>query len=146
MVAGSASGLWLVTPFVALAATALVIGYEGPNLRMRFGARFRPPKIHLPGATPEKPDTWERISSYALVFVPWMVAYEAVQFMGLPADGVPSYLAFERNWPVLEWSAGVYSSVYLLVLSAPLVARTSMALRGSATSTVRDAGRSGKAM
>ena len=34
---GSASGLWLVTPTVALGCAALVLGYELPDLRRRFG-------------------------------------------------------------------------------------------------------------
>ena len=47
---GSASGLWLVTPSVALASAALVLGYELPDLRNRFGApAFSPgfPRIGL---------------------------------------------------------------------------------------------------
>src|SRR5208337_2674505 len=36
---GQASGLWLVTPSVALASAALVLGYEVPDLRKRFGVR-----------------------------------------------------------------------------------------------------------
>lgn len=35
--AGSSGGLWLVTPAVAAACVALVLGYEGPALRARFG-------------------------------------------------------------------------------------------------------------
>lgn len=38
---GSASGLWLVTPALALACTALVLGHEGPDLATRFGADAR---------------------------------------------------------------------------------------------------------
>ncbi|MGD1106516.1 MAG: methyltransferase, partial [Terracidiphilus sp.] len=40
---GSASGLWLVTPSVALACAALVLGYEMPDLRQRFGAQASSP-------------------------------------------------------------------------------------------------------
>ena len=34
---GSASGLWLVTPTVAMGCAALVLGYELPDLHRRFG-------------------------------------------------------------------------------------------------------------
>lgn len=125
---GSASGLWLVTPAVALAAFALVVGYEGPSLRARFGNQYRPPRLHLPPPAPGKPTAWQRVSVFVLVFLPWTLAYEAVQFMGVPPDGVVSYLPFEANWPVLERSTAVYSSVYLLVLLTPLVASTGKAL------------------
>ncbi len=46
--AGSAAGLWLVTPAAALGCAALVLGYEGPDLDSRFGARPRP-LLGLPG-------------------------------------------------------------------------------------------------
>jgi len=47
---GSAGGLWMVTPLVALAATSLVLGYEGPDLRARFGDSRRRPFLSLPGS------------------------------------------------------------------------------------------------
>lgn len=129
LAAGSASGLWLVTPVVALAAAALVVGYETPDLRERFGDQLRPPRLRLPRATEEEPNTWGRISVYFLVLLPWLLAYEGVQFIGIPADAVSSYFPLEVNWPVLEWTAAVYSSVYLLVLMTPLVAATGRVLR-----------------
>jgi protein-S-isoprenylcysteine O-methyltransferase Ste14 len=129
VMAGSASGLWLVTPAVAFAATALVVGYEGPKLRERFGSQFRLPRFHFPGNVEVKPSGWERGSIYLLVLFPWLVAYEAVQAMGIPAGAVSTHMAMEGDWPVLEWSTAIYTSVYLLVLLTPLVARTSRALR-----------------
>ena len=42
LVYGSASGAFLTTPLVALAATALVLGYERPYLLRTFGAVPRP--------------------------------------------------------------------------------------------------------
>ena len=56
IIAGSASGLWLTTPVVAMASVALVLGYELDDMRKRFGnllahTRFGPPALrfhHLP--------------------------------------------------------------------------------------------------
>jgi protein-S-isoprenylcysteine O-methyltransferase Ste14 len=126
---GSASGLWLVTPVVAAGAGALVIGYEWPDLRRRFGAGVRPPLLALPRATESSPGAWARLSVYLLVLLPWLVAYEAVQLMGVPPDAIDSRLAFERGWPVIEWTEAPYASAYALVLLAPLVAPTGLALR-----------------
>lgn len=42
LAAGSAAGLWLVAPAVALALAALVIGYERPALRRRFAPPVSP--------------------------------------------------------------------------------------------------------
>ncbi len=57
---GSASGLWLVTPAVALASAALVLGYELPDLRNRFGARRF--SLWLPSDRPEAPSLLERFA------------------------------------------------------------------------------------
>jgi hypothetical protein len=50
---GSSSGLLLVTPSVAMASAALVLGYELPDLRGRFGARALGPCVSAePNASP----------------------------------------------------------------------------------------------
>jgi len=130
VLAESPSGLWLVTPAVALACAALVLGYERHDLRRRFGpAATHKPLLALPPATSEAPTGWDRASIFVLVLLPWCVAFEAVVRLGVPADAVEAYLPFERQWPVLEWTEAIYGSVYLLVLSAPFVAPTRRALR-----------------
>jgi len=49
---GSASGLWLVSPTVALGALALVLGYERQDLIDRFGADRVEPILGLPRSKP----------------------------------------------------------------------------------------------
>jgi len=127
--AGSASGLWLVTPTLAAGAAALVLGYERPDLRRRFGAAVRPPVLALPRGTGAPPTAWERAAVYVLVLLPWLVAYQAVQFIGMPPNAVDSRLPFERSWGVLQWTQAPYASGYALVLLTPLVAGTGRALR-----------------
>jgi protein-S-isoprenylcysteine O-methyltransferase Ste14 len=125
---GSASGLWLVTPAVAAGAAALVLGYERPDLRRRFGAQVRRPLLALPRPAESRPSAWDRVSVYALVLLPWLIAYEAVQLMGVPPDAMDSRTAWERDWRVLEWTEAPYASAYVLVLLAPLLASTRRAL------------------
>ena len=57
MAAGSAAGLWLVTPTVLLACTALVLGYERLDLKRRFGETL----YLLPANETRPPSTWDRI-------------------------------------------------------------------------------------
>ncbi|MEE8192385.1 MAG: prolipoprotein diacylglyceryl transferase family protein [Gemmatimonadales bacterium] len=126
----SPSGLWLVSPMVALALTALVLGYERHDLRRRFGAEaIHTPLVSLPPDRAHPPTRWNRASIYMLVLIPWAVAFEAVYRLGVPTDAVVAYLPFERNWPVLEWTEAIYGSVYLLVLSTPLILATQRDLR-----------------
>ena len=126
----SSSGLWLVSPVVALALTALVMGYERHDLIRRFGTgAIHRPLVSLPPDRPDRPTPWDRASICLLVFLPWAAAFEAVYLLGVPPDGIVGYLPFERAWPVLEWTEAIYGSVYLFVLAAPLVVRTQRALR-----------------
>ena len=117
---GSASGLWLVAPLVCVGMMALVLGYEKPDLRRRFGeTAMRRPLLSLPGGGEGPPSTWERVSVVMLVLVPWMLAYEAVFRLGVPTGAIEAYLPFERGWPVWVWTEPIYASVYPLVGLVP---------------------------
>jgi protein-S-isoprenylcysteine O-methyltransferase Ste14 len=128
--AQSASGLWLVSPVVALACAALVLGFERHDLRRRFDAdRLRRPRISLPADTDEKPTGWDRFSVFVLVLIPWTLAFEGVYWFGVPPDAIEAYLPFERRWPVIEWTEAIYAGVYVLVPGSVFVVRTRAALR-----------------
>jgi protein-S-isoprenylcysteine O-methyltransferase Ste14 len=127
LVVGSEGGLWIVTPLAALGCAALVLGFEHPDLERRFGPLPRP-LISLPAAGDGAPRLWDRLSIFVLVLLPWLVAYEAIGH-ATPHEGLAALLPFERTWPVHPWTEWVYGSVYLLVLSAPLVARRTGDLR-----------------
>lgn len=120
---GSASGLWLVSPAVVLGMTALVHGYERPDLEKRFGEERPPAFLSLPRARDGAPSASERLAVLLLILVPWVVAYEAVVFLGVAPDARSSLLPFEAGWRVVEWTEAVYASTYLFVALAPLVAR-----------------------
>jgi hypothetical protein len=130
LAAESPSGTWLVTPTVALACVALVLGFERHEIRARFAeGTVQRPQIALPPRSAEKPTGWDRVSVYVLVFLPWTVVFEAVYRLGIPRDAIEAYLPFERGWPVLEWTEAIYGSVYLLVMAAPFVVGSRAALR-----------------
>ncbi|MBK9064992.1 MAG: prolipoprotein diacylglyceryl transferase [Acidobacteria bacterium] len=126
--AGSAAGLWLVTPAAALGSAALVLGYEAPDLDARFGKRPRP-LLGLPGWGGARPSPADRLSAFALVLLPWLVLYEAVQALGVAPDAVVLLLRGETAWPVWESTELVYASTYLFVALAPLAAATRTDLR-----------------
>jgi protein-S-isoprenylcysteine O-methyltransferase Ste14 len=130
MIVASPSGLWLVSPAVALACAALVLGFERHEIRRRFGAGVvRRSLLALPDRSADPPTGWDRLSVFLLVFLPWTVAFEAVYQLGIPSGAIEAYLPFERGWPVLEWTEAVYASVYLFVPAALFVAPTKAALR-----------------
>ncbi|MCP4980469.1 MAG: hypothetical protein GY935_08240 [Gammaproteobacteria bacterium] len=126
----SASGLWLVSPSVALGCVALIIGFERNEIRNRFGQGvIQNHLISLPDASDTPPGRWNRGSIILLVLLPWAVAFEAIFYLGIAPDAIESYLPFERDWPVLEWSEAVYASIYLFVPAAIFLAPTKESLR-----------------
>jgi hypothetical protein len=127
---GSAAGLWLVTPVVALGLTALVLGYERPALERRFGsaADWRP-KLSLPPAGGDSPSSEQRAAALLLVAAPWLILLSAVRALGLPPDRLDAHFSFERAWPVWEWAAPLGASACLAVLLAPFLARTAAQVR-----------------
>lgn len=128
MGAGSAAGLWVVTPVAALGCAALVLGYEAPDLNARFGERPRP-LLGLPAHGAGRPSAADRVSAYGLVLLPWLVLYEAVQALGVAPDAVVLLVPGEASWPVWESTEIVYASTYLFVALAPLAAATRIDLR-----------------
>ena len=124
---GSATGLWLITPVVALACSALVLGYEMPDLRARFGAPQSSP--WLPADRPGAPSLLERLRVYLVVLLPWFIGFELIGSLGKPPEAIATYLPFEGSWPVLPWAEPLYFSTYVAVLLFPLLVRSAGALR-----------------
>ncbi len=124
---GSPGGLWLVTPAAALGCSALVLGYELPDLHKRFGA----PAVTcwLPQAAAGKPSFVERIRVYLVVLLPWFTIFELFGALGRPLGAMSTYLPFEMRLPVIEQTEIVYASTYLVVLLTPLLASSGLALR-----------------
>ena len=129
MACRSSSGLWLISPVVALGCTALVQGFEKQDLVRRFGPSLPRTLLHLPPDETRAPSPAERLSVYLLVFLPWLVLYESVVSLGIPPDAMSAYLPFEKGIPVYEWTEIFYASTYLFVLLVPLAATSARDLR-----------------
>jgi hypothetical protein len=124
---GSRAGFWVVTPLVAAGAAALVCGYEHHDLRRRFG-RLPCPLINIPADSPGAPTAWERASVYLLLYLPWLILYEAIGHIQ-PGDVHDVTFAFERSWPVLPWTELIYAATYPFVLFVPIAVTTRNVLR-----------------
>lgn len=120
---GSASGLWLVTPTLILASAALVLGFELPDMLARFGDAF-PKQRLLPADDETTPTAVDRIRCYLTVLLPWLLLYEAIISLGIPADAKIAYLPFESRIPVWQWTEILYASVYVTGALVPLIAKT----------------------
>ena len=95
---GSASGLWLVSPTVALGALALVLGYEAHDLRERFGEVRRRPWISPCPAGPEPPLLRERLASYVSAVLPSVLVHLVATHTAFAFDGAAFALLCSGPW------------------------------------------------
>lgn len=126
---GSASGIWYVAPLSTLLVLALYLGYERHDMLRRFGRRRDLPALRLPPESLSAPIAADRLSAYALVFLPWLALYMAAVELIAPAGHTATYLPFEAHMPVLEWTEAFYALAYPYVGLAPLLARRRSDLR-----------------
>lgn len=126
--AGSSSGLWLVSPTVILGCIALVQGYEKQATRERFGQNDARHFIRVPTKEALPPTLEDRISVYIIAVIPWLLFCRII----LSISNTPNaadFLSYEYHLPINEWSASIYWSRYLFILTVPLVAKTTRDLR-----------------
>lgn len=125
----SPAGLWIVTPFLAVAATAWVLGFERQVTREHFGATIRQPLLKLPDASSDRPTQWDRISVYLLVFLPWLLLFQAVELLGVPRGAIDGWMSWDRALPVIPWTELIYFVTYPLLIAVPFVAASRADLR-----------------
>ena len=124
---GSSSGLLLVTPSVAMASAALVLGYELPDLRRRFGAQASSPCP--PTELGASPSILRRLRTSIAVLLPWLAGYGLIWALGRQRGAVATYLPFEQHLPVFAWTEGIYASTYVIAMLTPFLVRTNENLR-----------------
>lgn len=127
--AGSDSGVWLVTPLAAAGCAALLAGYELPALDRHFGPDRPRALLCLPPATDQAALPADRWSVYVLLLLPWAVGYEAFVLIGPAVDARSVLLPMEQHWPVIEWTELPYAGCYLWVLALPWLPRRRVDIR-----------------
>lgn len=129
ILANSTSGLWIVTPLSALAAIALVVGYEGPKLRERFGNPAGYPLLGLPPGEETDAQFSRRLATGAIALGPWALAYATFSLLPAPEGAGELRFAYEYSLPRADWTIWLYSLSYPFVIASPLVLRTHAELR-----------------
>ncbi len=129
IVARSASGFWLVSPIFTLMIVAYIVGFENERTRSVFGDQDYRTFLSLPVPENIPPSVKDRISAYLLVFIPWVIVYEAFIFSGIPKDAISTNLPFESQLPVWEFTEVFYSVTFLYALLIPLVIKSKNQLR-----------------
>lgn len=125
----SASGFWIVAPTATLATIALTLGYERLAIRERFGTNSEQTFLRLPLDSDDKRDGWDILSALILTGLTWFFAYQSALFWGKSFGGVDLSFAFEKEFPVFQWTTVFYSFTYLFVFSVPFLLRSKLNLR-----------------
>ncbi|MBL0171933.1 MAG: prolipoprotein diacylglyceryl transferase [Gemmatimonadaceae bacterium] len=129
LVRHSPAGTWIVAPLLAALATAWVMGFEAAHTRALFGESPRP-ALHLPDDVERAPSTWERWAVVVRVLMPWLLAFLAVEWLGVPPDARPvPRLPGELAWTVIPWTESVYLLTYVMVIATPFVLHRARDLR-----------------
>jgi protein-S-isoprenylcysteine O-methyltransferase Ste14 len=121
LVAGSPSGLFVVTPAVALGCTALVIGLEGPDLRRRFGATasYRT-WLSVPADETAPPDAREQFAVGCLLVPTWLAVHAALIALAGVADEAGLPRGAPASWPDLIGAAAVTVAAFAVPTRAAL--------------------------
>jgi len=125
----SASGFWLVSPLFTLMIVAYVVGFENERTQAVFGKQEYKPFLSLPDVSDTAPAFSQRLSSYILVFVPWIIIYGAFIFIGAPEGTISTNLSLEEHIPVRELSGVFWLFTCLFALSVPFIIKTRKGLR-----------------
>jgi prolipoprotein diacylglyceryltransferase len=123
---GSASGLWLVSPVVAMGCTALVLGYERHDLQERFGRESR---RLLPAESLLPPATFDRLACYGFVLLPWAGVYGLLHLLGRPFHFRSAFILTGNGGLVIHAAMAICASAYIGFAIAPLIAHTRSDLR-----------------
>ena len=86
--------------------------------RSKFSVQ--PPLLHLPDRSDAAPNLSDRLSIYLIVFLPWLLAFEAVNLLGAPHDVHNGWAAADASMPMLPWTELIYFLDYPFVLALPL--------------------------
>jgi len=125
----SSAGLYVITPVMIMLTNALVFGYEGPSLKDRFG---HPDHATFFGLRPDiggHPTWWDRAGVCCSVFIPWLVGYQLVIYLGTSPDFVNTMLPFEARWPVIVPAEIPYALTYLFAGLLPFIVSNKRQLR-----------------
>ena len=125
----SASGFWLVSPVFTLLMAIYVSVFKNGKAQSVFRNQVYKSFLSLPASSNIMPSLSERLSSYFLVFVPWLLIYKAFIFIGAPDDAISTNLPFEEHLPVWEFTTLFYSFAFLFSLLVPMVVRTRRQLK-----------------
>ena len=127
----SSSGLYIITPILALMTLSLVYGYERPDMEKRFGSVIHhySPLFSMPLSSENKAQWLKKVAMCLRIFLPWMLIGYFVDYAHCTRTcngafmGLITTTQLWQNWLSIVW---LIPYIYLVVVL--LVARTEKSL------------------
>ncbi len=92
-------------------------------------ARRRAAEWLVPPDNDAIPGFLRRLSFFPLVYIPWLILYESIVYLGPQPHSFQTFLPGEIHWPIWQWTEILYVSPYFLVTIAPFILTTNRILR-----------------
>jgi protein-S-isoprenylcysteine O-methyltransferase Ste14 len=126
----SSSGLFIITPILALMTLSLVYGYEQPDMEKRFGRVIRQyrPLFSLPLSSENKAKWLKRIALCIRIFLPWMFVGYFVDYARCTQTCNGAFMGLMNTQPWQNWLSTVWLIPYIYIAVVLLVARTEKSL------------------
>lgn len=125
----SPSGLYVVTPVMIILCSALVFGYENYSIAKRFGQIERYTFFGLAPADHEPADLKTKTGAFLSTFIPWLLLYQFIIYLGIDSNFINTVLPFESSWQVIEIAEVPYAITYLFIGLTPFIVKTNGQLR-----------------
>jgi protein-S-isoprenylcysteine O-methyltransferase Ste14 len=126
----SSSGLYIITPILALMTLSLVYGYERQALEKRFGSVIHQysPLFSLPLSS-DKTATWlKKVAMFIRIFFPWMFVGYFVDYARCTQTCNGAFMGLMTTQPWQNWVGTVWIIPYIYVAVALFFARTDKSL------------------
>ncbi len=126
----SSSGLYIITPILALMTLSLVYGYERPDMEKRFGSVIHQysPLFSLPLSSEHKAQWLKKIAMCLRIFFPWALVGYFVDYAHCTRTCNGAFLGLMTTQPWHNWLSIVWVIPYLYLAGALLLARTEKSL------------------
>lgn len=121
--------LYCVLPVTIALCTALLWGYEIPDLRKRFENPVSQSLFSLPPEDSSAPAFSKKLAAVVLVYLPWLLLYEFFIIFGQSLHPVSLPFTLEHSVPFLPITEIFYGGTYLIAVATPLLIKTNLRLR-----------------
>ena len=122
----SSSGLYIITPVLALMSLSLVYGYEREDMEKRFGSVIHTyrPLFSLPLSSENKTQWKKKVAMCLRIFLPWALIGYFVDYARCTRTCNGAFMGLLTTLPWHNWLSIVWVIPYLFLFVMLLVART----------------------